>query len=47
MADLRLADTMDAAKALFEAVWIPWQVIIDHKVRALKVDAFTGCIGSN
>ena len=47
MADLRLADTMDAAEALFEAVWIPWQVIIDHQMRALKVDAFTGGVGRN
>ena len=40
MADLGLADAVDAAEPLFEPVGIPWQVVIDHQVRALEVDAF-------
>ena len=42
MANLGLADTVDAAEALFEPVGIPWQVVVDHQVRALEVDALTG-----
>src|SRR3989442_737669 len=46
MADLRLPDTMDAPEALLDAVGIPGQVIVDHQVSALQVDAFAcrfGC----
>src|ERR1700686_3053225 len=35
---------MDATKALFEAIWIPRQVVVHHEVSVLKVDAFTGSI---
>ena len=45
MADLGLADAVDAAKPLLDPVRIPGQVVVDHQVRAaLKVDAFAGCI---
>ena len=33
---------MDAAEALFDAVRVPRQVVVDHQVRALKVDSFAG-----
>jgi hypothetical protein len=44
MADLGLADAVDAAEALLQPVRVPRQVIIDHQVRALEVDAFAGRI---
>jgi hypothetical protein len=47
VADLLLADAVDAAEALFEAVRIPRQVVIDHQVGVLKVDAFTGGVGGD
>ena len=42
VADLGLADAVDAAEALLEAVGIPGQVVVDHEVGALEVDAFAG-----
>ena len=45
MADLLLADAVDAPEALFEAVRIPRQVVIDHEIGVLEVHAFTGSIG--
>ena len=45
MADLRLADAVDAAEALFQAVRVPGQVVVDHQVGALQVDAFAGGVG--
>jgi hypothetical protein len=31
-------------EALLQAVGVPGQIIIDHQVRALQVDALTGCL---
>ena len=45
MADFRLADAVDAAESLFQPVGVPRQVIVDHQVGALKVDALPGRIG--
>ena len=45
VADLGLADAVDAAEALLEAVGVPRQVVVDHQVRALEVDAFAGRVG--
>ena len=42
MAHLGLADAVNAAEALLDAVGIPRQVVVHHQVGALKVDAFTG-----
>ena len=47
MADLLLADAVDATEALFEAVRIPRQVVVHHQVGVLKIDAFTGGIGGD
>ena len=44
VADLLLANAVDAPEALFEAVGIPRQVVVHHQVSVLKVDAFTGGI---
>ena len=46
VAHLGLADTMDATEALFQAVRVPRQVVVDHQVRALQVDALAGGVGS-
>jgi hypothetical protein len=45
VADLGLADAVDAAEALLEPVGVPRQVVVDHQVRALEVDAFAGGVG--
>ena len=39
MAHLGLADAVDAAEPLLEAVGVPRQVVIDHQVGPLEVDA--------
>ena len=45
MTDFRLADAVDATKTLLNAIGIPRQVIIDHQVGPLQIDAFAGGIG--
>ena len=45
VADLSLTDTVDTAKPLFEAIGVPRQVVIDHQIRSLEVDAFARGIG--
>ena len=47
MADLLLADAVDAAEPLFEAVRVPRQVVVDHQVGVLEVDAFAGGVGGD
>src|SRR5690349_19317738 len=47
MANFCLTDPMNPAKPLFQPVWIPRQVVIDHKVRALKINSFTRSICCN
>ena len=39
MADLGLADAVDASEALLQAVRVPGQIVVDHQVGALEVDA--------
>jgi hypothetical protein len=45
MADLGLADAVNPSEPLLDTVGVPWQVVVDHEVSTLKVDALTGCIG--
>ena len=45
VADLGLADAVDAAEPLLEAVGVPRQVVIDHQVGALEVDALARGVG--
>lgn len=45
MANLLLADAVDTPEALFEAVRVPWKVIIDHEIGVLEVHSFPGGIG--
>ena len=47
MADLGLTDAVNTTEALLEAVRVPWQVVVDHEMSALQIDAFTGSICSN
>ena len=45
MADLGLADAVDAAEALLDPVRVPRQVVVDHEVGALEVQALAGGVG--
>ena len=45
VADLGLADAVDAAEALLDAVGVPRQVVVHHQVGALQVDALAGRVG--
>ena len=45
MADFGLANAVDAAEALLDAIGVPRQIVIDHQVSALKVDAFARGVG--
>ena len=45
VADLGLADAVDATEALLQAVRIPGQVVVDHQVGALQVDSLAGGVG--
>src|SRR6056297_1391425 len=47
MAYFRLANPVDASKALFNLVRVPWQIIVHHQMSALKVNAFAGGIVGN
>ena len=47
MADFRLSDTMNTPEALLQTVRIPGQIVVDHQVRTLQVDTFTGSIRGN
>ena len=44
-ADLFLADAVDAAEALLDAVGVPRQVVVDHQMRGLEVQALAGRVG--
>src|SRR5690606_25284628 len=44
-AHLCLADAVDAAEALLDAVRVPWEVVVDDEVRGLEVQAFAGGVG--
>ena len=45
VANLSLADAVDAAETLFQTIRIPWQVVVHHEVGALEIDTFAGCVG--
>ena len=46
MTDFGLADAMDSAKALLQAVWIPRQVVVHHEMGTLEIYAFASGVGS-
>ena len=47
VADLRLADPVNSTEALFNLVRVLRQIVVDHKVSALKVDTFAcGVVGN-
>src|SRR6266571_8976873 len=45
VADLGLADAVDPAEPLLQAVRVPGQVVVHHQVRALEVDALASGVG--
>ena len=45
VADLGLADAVDAAEALLDPVRVPREVVVDHEVGALEVQALAGGVG--
>ena len=45
MADLGLADAVNASEPLFEPVRVPRQVVVHHQMGALEIDAFAGGVG--
>ena len=45
MTDFRLADAMNSSEPLFDAIRIPGEVVVHHKVRPLKVDPFASSVG--
>ena len=45
VAHLALANAVDTAKALLHTVGVPGQVVIDHEVGVLQVDALARCVG--
>ena len=47
MAGLFLADAVDAAEALLDPVRVPRQVVVDHQVGDLQVDALAGGVGGD
>ena len=42
VADLSLADAVDASEALFDAVGVPGQVVVHHEMGALQVETLAG-----
>ena len=47
MADLGLADPVDAAEPLLDPVRVPRQVVVDHQVGALQVQALARGVGGD
>ena len=47
VADLGLADPVDAAEPLLDPVRVPRQVVVDHQVGALQVQALAGGVGGD
>ena len=45
MADLGLANAVNASEALLESIGIPRQIVIDHEVRTLQIDTLARSIG--
>src|SRR3989339_50713 len=46
MTDFGLSNTVYSAKTLFNPVWVPWQVIVNHQMCALQIYAFTSRVSS-
>lgn len=47
MADLCLANPVDATKALPQSIRVRGQIVVHHQVGALRINAFTCRIGRN
>src|SRR6266536_618452 len=42
-----LSDTVNTPHALFQAIWIPGNVIINHQMTELEIDTFTSSLSSD
>ena len=40
-----LPDTMDASEPLLDTIRVPWQVIVDHEIRALQIQSLPCRVG--
>ena len=47
VADVTLANAVNAPETLFQAVRVPRQVVVHHEMRPLEVDAFAGSVGGD
>ena len=47
MTNFGLTNAVNAAKALLQPVGIPGQIVVDHQVGALQVDAFASSVGGD
>src|SRR5690606_24106126 len=47
VADFGLTDAVDTAEALLKAVGVPGQIVIDHQIGVLQIDAFAGGVGGD
>ena len=45
MADLGLANAVNSAKPLLDAIGIPGEIIVHHQVSTLKIDTFASGVG--
>jgi hypothetical protein len=43
----RLPDAVDSTHPLFEAVWVPRDVVVHHQMTELEVDSLTGGLGGD
>ena len=42
-----LTDAVNTAKSLFQPVWVPGKIIVDHEVGVLQIDPFARGIGGD
>ncbi len=40
IADRRLSDSVNAPETLLQTIRIPWEIVVHHQIRVLKVDTF-------
>ena len=45
VAHFGLADAVNSPEPLLQPIRVPRQVVVDHQMRALQVDAFACCVG--
>src|SRR5262245_52135214 len=45
MAHFSLANSVNASETLLNAIGVPGEVVVDHEMRPLQVNAFACCVG--